>query len=119
MKRPINRPIRDVLKPGVKSLPSSGPLSMSQIQGEFGGSNPISLSEYYGADSGVPSSGTISIGDFYGKSDAQPPFTLTSWGTLASSNWVITQTKLILGRYTIWGGEQWPNDKSICPANWD
>lgn len=51
------------------TLPSSGPLSLSQIQGEFGGSNPISLSEYYGASGGVPSSGTISISDFYGKSN--------------------------------------------------
>jgi hypothetical protein len=41
---------------------------MSDIQGEFGGSNPISLGDYYGADSGVPGSGAISISDFYGKS---------------------------------------------------
>jgi len=60
-------------------LPSSGPLSMSQIQGEFGGSNPISLSEYYaggglvpsgttGTYGAVPSSGAISIRNFYGTS---------------------------------------------------
>lgn len=55
------------------ALPVSGPLSLSQIQGEFGGSNPISLSEYYrgGAfvtnnNTGVPTSGTIRIGNFYG-----------------------------------------------------
>jgi len=52
------------------TLPSSGPLSLSDIQGEFGGSNPISLSEYYaggglvpsgtsGTYGAVPSSGTI------------------------------------------------------------
>ena len=50
------------------ALPSSGTLKLSQIQGEFGGSNPIKLSEYYGADAGVPSSGTIKVSDFYGKS---------------------------------------------------
>jgi len=48
------------------TLPSSGTLKMSDIQGEFGGSNPIKLSEYYSAAAGVPTSGTISISDFYG-----------------------------------------------------
>lgn len=58
-------------------LPSSGPLSLSDIQTEFGGTNPISLNEYYagganvpagtsGTYGAVPSSGTISIRNFYG-----------------------------------------------------
>ena len=53
------------------ALPSSGnPLSITQIQGEFGGSNPASLSEYYSAHSSVSSTGNpISISDFYGLSD--------------------------------------------------
>lgn len=61
-------------------LPSSGPLSLANIQTEFGGSNPISLSEYYaggglvpagttGTFGAVPSSGTISIRNFYGTSN--------------------------------------------------
>lgn len=61
------------------TLPSSGPLSLADIQTEFGGSNPISLSEYYaggayvpagtsGTNGPVPSSGTISISNFYGTS---------------------------------------------------
>ena len=48
------------------ALPSSGPLSLNDIQNEFGGANPISISEYYAAAGGIPASGTISIGDFYG-----------------------------------------------------
>lgn len=62
------------------TLPSSGPLSLNDIQTEFGGSNPISLSEYYaggayvpagtsGTYGAVPSSGTISIQNFYGTSN--------------------------------------------------
>jgi hypothetical protein len=51
-------------------LQSSGAISLSQIQTEFGGSNPISLSEYYNAASGIPASGTISMNQFYGKSNA-------------------------------------------------
>ena len=63
------------------TLPSSGPLAFSQIQSEFGGSNPISLSEYYRGGglvpshsntSGIPSSGTISVNQFYGKSATAP-----------------------------------------------
>lgn len=52
------------------ALQSSGAISLYDIQNEFGGSNPISISEYYGVASGIPSSGTISIGDFYGASAA-------------------------------------------------
>jgi len=77
----MRRPIKDTLSPEARALPSTGPLSMSQIQGEFGGSNPIRLSEYYGAASGVPSSGAISIGNFRGKSNI---ITLTSWGAWAT-----------------------------------
>ena len=62
------------------ALPSSGPLTMANIQTEFGGSNPIGLSEYYagggrvpagtsGTYGAVPSSGTISIRNFYGTSN--------------------------------------------------
>lgn len=65
------------------ALPTSGPLSLSDIQGEFGGSNPISLNEYYaggglvpsgtsGTNGAVPSSGTISISNFYGTSNIPP-----------------------------------------------
>ena len=52
------------------ALQSSGPISNGNVQGEFGGSNPASLSEYYSAATGVPSSGNpISLSDFYGKSN--------------------------------------------------
>lgn len=53
---------------------STGTITMSDLQTEYGGSNPISLSEYYadgtyvpiGADS-IPSSSTISLNIFRGK----------------------------------------------------
>lgn len=41
-------------------LPSTGPLKFSDIQTEFGGTNPILLSEYYAGGAYVPSS-TISV----------------------------------------------------------
>ena len=49
------------------ALQSSGPISLLNIQDELGGSNPISLSEYYGSATGVPASGTLSLSTFYGK----------------------------------------------------
>ena len=63
------------------TLPTSGTLSLSSIQGEFGGSNPISMSEYnrsgpyvpnYPANSPIPTSGTISINQFYGATNTAP-----------------------------------------------
>lgn len=63
-------------------LPTSGNIILSEIQEEFGGSNPASLSEYYrgGANvsdvprhSAIPSSGTIGVSDFYGQ-QYLPPF---------------------------------------------
>lgn len=71
------------------ALPTSGPLSLANIQTEFGGANPISLSEYYaggglvpagtaGTNGAVPSSGTISIANFYGTTAATVNFTDTS-----------------------------------------
>ena len=49
------------------ALQTSGAISSSDVQGEFGGTNPISLSEYYSAATGVPATGNpISLSDFYG-----------------------------------------------------
>lgn len=60
-------------------LPASGAISLSQIQTEFGGANPISMSEYYrgGAyttsnNTGVPTSGQISMSQFHGTSGFVP-----------------------------------------------
>ena len=49
-------------------LQSSGQISLNDIAGEFGGSTPHELSEYYAAADGIPASGQISFLDFYGKS---------------------------------------------------
>lgn len=69
------------------AIPGSGPVSLSEIQTEFGGSNPISLSEYYGADTGVPGSGTISVSDFYGTSSSDVTMDFLSFsGTLGPGN---------------------------------
>ena len=82
------------------ALPSSGALSLSDIQTEFGGSSPISLNEYYaggtyvpagtsGTYGAVPSSGAISIRNFYGTSKAvlTIPTTTQTASTMAFKSW--------------------------------
>lgn len=65
----------------MSALQSSGAITLAQIQTEFGGSNPISMSEYYRGGSyvpshsgttGIPGSGQISMNQFYGKQDESP-----------------------------------------------
>tara|TARA_R110000868_G_scaffold107277_3_gene293527 strand:- start:54 stop:1052 length:999 start_codon:yes stop_codon:yes gene_type:complete len=60
------------------ALQSSGTITFAQIQAEFGGSNPISLSEYYRGgsyvpnttvNSSIPTSGTITMSNFYSGSN--------------------------------------------------
>ena len=64
------------------ALQTSGAIKLSQVQSEFGGSHPISMSEYYqgGAyvpttvsfgksssiNSSIPASGVIRMSNFYG-----------------------------------------------------
>lgn len=58
------------------TLQSSGAITLANLQTEFGGSNPISLGEYYrngayvpSSATGVPASGAISLSNFYGASN--------------------------------------------------
>lgn len=67
------------------ALQSSGSIALSEIQAEFGGSNPISISEYYGEDTGIPASGTISFSDFYGTSSILDPAFSSSSFTASDS----------------------------------
>lgn len=71
------------------TLPSSGPLSLNDIKGEFGGPTSPSLGDYYaggtyvpagttGTYGAVPPSGTISIRNFYGTSKALDVLTVTT-----------------------------------------
>lgn len=70
------------------ALQTSGAITLAEIQTEFGGANPISMSEYYaggayvpsgttGTNGAVPTSGQISFSQFYGTSDfVMPTITL-------------------------------------------
>ena len=74
------------------TLPTSGPISLTDIQTEFGGSNPVSLSEYYKGGAyvdfndfapNVPTSGSISLSDFYGAANTTFYTTTTRCATAA------------------------------------
>jgi hypothetical protein len=76
------------------AIQTSGIITLSDIQTEFGGSNPVSLSEYYaggsyvpsgtsGTNGAVPASGGISLSDFYGTS-ALFAFNITTNATNAN-----------------------------------
>lgn len=63
------------------TLPASGTISLNDLQTEFGGSNPIEISEYYRGgglvpnitvNNAVPTSGQISLSNFYGAQAADP-----------------------------------------------
>ena len=66
-------------------LQSTGAISLSNLQTEFGGANPISLNEYYRnagrvdrTVTGVPTSGAISMNMFYGEANAVGVSVVTS-----------------------------------------
>ena len=75
------------------AIANSGAISLSTIQTEFGGSNPISINEYYaggtyvpsgtsGVNGAVPTSGQISFSQFYGTTAFTPvTTTFTANGT--------------------------------------
>lgn len=61
------------------ALQTSGAISLNDIQGEFGSSNPISINEYYrgganvpntSVNNSIPTSGTIAFSNFYGGASA-------------------------------------------------
>jgi hypothetical protein len=52
------------------ALQTSGSISVGDLASEFGGAAPHSLSEYYGAASGIPASGAIALSAFYGASSS-------------------------------------------------
>ena len=72
------------------AVPSSGPISLTDIQAEFGGSAPLGLGMYYKGGAyvletdyapNVPRSGRINISDFYGaRKTTQTTITVTNLG---------------------------------------
>jgi hypothetical protein len=88
------------------ALPLTGPISLTDIQTEFGGTNPVSLSEYYKGGTyvlstdyapNVPTSGTIKLSDFYGARKT----TLTTVTYTATGDNIFIAPATIAGNLTI------------------
>lgn len=102
------------------AIPSTGAVSFSDIQTEFGGSNPISLSEYYaggglvpagttGTQGAVPSSGAINVNVFHGTSNITPAgqveYTRTRAAGAANFSWTCPQGVTSVSVIVVaWGG---------------
>ena len=69
-------------------ISSNAPVSLTDIQNEFGGTSPISLSEYYSAVSGVPASGAINMGAFRGKSSSTTIAANTNYLQINASSYI-------------------------------
>jgi len=90
--------------------PSSGTISLNDVQTEFRGSNPITISEYYKADLGVPTSGAISLNDLRGKTRHATKTEISNW--FASPNGVYRRDRSI-GSGTVWSQTGANNDSDI------
>jgi len=110
-------------------LQSSGAISLDDIQTEFGGTNPIDTSEYYGVASGIPSSGTISFSQFYGKSSGTSGTTLrsrnltgnqlyTMYTTTPTKDMEIRSTQYIPSGYNPSSGNLTPSGTSYAWRDW-
>jgi hypothetical protein len=75
-------------------LQTSGQITLDNVQGEFGGSNPIGINEYYrgggivpnsSVNNSIPTSGQIQLDDFYGgaslTADNNVSFVVQQYGT--------------------------------------
>lgn len=97
------------------TLQSSGPLKASEIQAEFGGSNPFRLSDYYaggpnvpagaeGDNGPIPSSGLIKFSDFYGAPSNVAPDAVVLGGLFEHST--ISATASVGYRLNVNGEEE-------------
>ncbi len=73
------------------TLPNSGAISINSLVGEYGGSAPHAMSEYYkggglvanhSGNPNVPTSGAISLSNFYGASNTPP--SVNTWSSTLS-----------------------------------
>lgn len=83
------------------AMQTTGFISLFDIQEEFGGTNPISINEYYNSASGIPSSGLISLADFYGTSNAYDATTASGTSVINGQS---NLQEIVLSDYVSAGG---------------
>ena len=111
------------------TLPTSGPLTFSDIQTEFGGTNPIALNEYYaggglvpagtsGTYGAVPSSGALSVQNFYGTSALIPIYIEEVFSTYLYTGTGSAQTITNGIDFSTNGGLLWLKARNDTRNNW-
>lgn len=103
------------------ALPSSGTMTLAMIQGEYGGSNPIGINEYYRNGAYVPNSisttTTVTEGPFYSASvyswSVEGTFVAIYWNsaTILQANY--SGTSYVSGIYTYYRGTFQFSNKGI------
>ena len=71
------------------ALQGSGAITLAQVQSEFGGSNPISMSEYYRGGSYVPTTVTGSYSSYQGNTSTYYWLTYGNTVTIEWNNSVV------------------------------
>ena len=100
------------------TIVSSGAISINSLVGEYGGSAPHAMNEYYRGGSlvanhsnngNVPTSGTIQLDDFYGANNTSPAPTSYSYSMTVGSGGTAVRGFF---RNTSGGGSLSPNPQS-------
>ena len=107
------------------ALQSSGTITLAQIQAELGGSNPISLSEYYrngshvtSNNTSVPTSGAISMSNFYGASNRVTSSSIVGHANTSGDYTTVTlPTGLQVGDILVVSRTSYSGSSSI-PTGW-
>jgi len=107
------------------ALQSSGLITLAQIQAELGGSNPISLSEYYrngsyvtSNNTSVPTSGAISMSNFYGASNRVTSSSIVGHANKSGDYTTVTlPTGLQVGDILVVSRTSYSSSSSI-PTGW-
>jgi hypothetical protein len=110
------------------TIPASGPLALTDIQTEFGGSNPIGLNEYYaggtyvpaatsGTYGAVPSSGQISVQNFYGTTAYTPIYVEEVYSNYLYVGTSATQTITNNIDLSTNGGLVWIKDRNLTNSH--
>jgi hypothetical protein len=96
------------------TIKSSGsPLNLTEVQTEFGGVVPISISEYYGLATGLPTTGQpISMSSFYGKTFLVVD-KITSSGTWVNRNRNATYVHIYVVGAGGSGGVAYPENRTV------
>lgn len=98
------------------TIQASGEITLSDIQAEFGGSNPVALSEYYRGGANVPSTaptanipttGVISISDFYGATSIPPASATLKWSGVIANGQTLDVSAFATTPYSTLVAIQW------------